>query len=398
MRVIYYSRPCFLVCAFSQVRALSQYCDLHFMIEGSHNPAWNTVIESGYVPAKGGLVDARTALNEAIPAHIWRDYFLRLASFKFIGYTKSTIRDPLTWLENLRVSDEIGRFLRSISPDVIHIEDLSLRTIFVIRKIRRVLPYLKIVLTIHDPIQHSGEYNFLTEISRRIVFHHVDKFVLHSRSYLNEFLRRYRVSKEEVALIPLGSFDIFSDWEKTRVEEEKNTVLFFGRLSRYKGLETLFRAMPIVAKAVPNARFIIAGKPMPGYAIPDIPKLNGKGSVEIRPRYIPNDELIRLIQRAAITAAPYVDATQSGVILTAYAFNKPVVATNVGGLAESIKHEKTGLIIPPRDHRALADALIRILNDENLRQAMKNEIQALRSNALSWEKLASQTIKVYEKL
>ncbi len=132
-----------------------------------------------------------------------------------------------------------------------------------------------------------------------------------------------------------------------RLRTEDRTLLFFGRLSAYKGLETLFQAAPLACKRLPGLRIIVAGNPVPGYRLPPAPDLPNGGELQIITGYIPNHTLAQLFQRAAVVVCPYTTATQSAVVLTAYAFGKPVIGTRVGGLPEYITDGETGVLVPP---------------------------------------------------
>jgi glycosyltransferase involved in cell wall biosynthesis len=117
--------------------------------------------------------------------------------------------------------------------------------------------------------------------------------------------------------------------------------------------------------------------------------------------YITNADLARLFQQASLVVCPYRDATQSAVVLTAYAFDKPVIATNVGGLPEYVDGGQTGELVPPRNPEMLAGAVIRILRqlngDSQSRNAYRQAIQHKRRTGLSWETIADETLTIYEK-
>jgi glycosyltransferase involved in cell wall biosynthesis len=115
--------------------------------------------------------------------------------------------------------------------------------------------------------------------------------------------------------------------------------------------------------------------------------------------YISNARLVQLLASALVVVCPYVDATQSGVVLTAFAFEKPVVATRVGGLPEYVQDGQTGLLIPPRDPVALAQALIQVLTTPVLENGLRNTIAQLgRSGRLDWARTAHDTLAVYKEL
>jgi glycosyltransferase involved in cell wall biosynthesis len=96
-----------------------------------------------------------------------------------------------------------------------------------------------------------------------------------------------------------------------------------------------------------------------------------------------------------VVALPYIDATQSGVIATAYNFGRPVVATTVGGLPSMVDHRRTGLLIPPGDERALADAIVTLLTDAELRRRLGRGARARAIGEFSAASVAERTLNVY---
>ena len=113
--------------------------------------------------------------------------------------------------------------------------------------------------------------------------------------------------------------------------------------------------------------------------------------------YISFDKRDELFQRSSVVALPYIDASQSAIIPIAYMFSKPVVATRVGGLPELVDHGITGCLIPPRDERALADALIHLLEDKKLRHQMGKNAKQKVNTDLSPNVVACQTFSVYQR-
>ena len=188
---------------------------------------------------------------------------------------------------------------------------------------------------------------------------------------------------------------------ETRMAREATfapTVLFFGRLSPYKGLDVLYAAVPRVAAAVPGVRFVVAGRPIPGYEPPTAPRPEAGGHVEAIQDRISNGRLATLLEEATVVACPYRDATQSGVVLTAFAFGRPVVASDVGGLGEYVLPERTGILVPPGDPAALATALVRILVDAPLRKRLAAGIAEEAIGRLSWDRAADEMLAVYDEV
>jgi glycosyltransferase involved in cell wall biosynthesis len=134
-------------------------------------------------------------------------------------------------------------------------------------------------------------------------------------------------------------------------------ILFFGHVRRYKGLEDLIAAMPLVRREVP-ATLVVAGRFFsPIRKVRAIVDRCGAGeAVRLHPGYVRGDEVSDLFSCADVVALPYREASQSGIVAQAALFGKPVVATEVGGLVEAVGDR--GILVPPADPGALARALM----------------------------------------
>jgi glycosyltransferase involved in cell wall biosynthesis len=282
--------------------------------------------------------------------------------------------------------------MRRQNPDVIHFDDVSRRMLLALPELGR----RPVVLTIHDPEIHSGERSWRAELDRRIMLRRAARVLLYNNALRPAFARRYRVPLERIHPTHLGVHHIFREWAVGPLQHVGRSVLFYGRLSPYKGLEVLYEAAPLVAERVPGVRFVVAGRPVRGYQLPPAPRLPNGGQVEVIADYISNARLAELLQSTRVVACPYVDATQSGVALTGLAFEKPVVATRVGGIPEYIEHGQTGLLVPPRDAAALADALVALLTDAALDERLRAAIARLgRAGRLDWADAARATLAMY---
>ncbi len=136
--------------------------------------------------------------------------------------------------------------------------------------------------------------------------------------------------------------------------------LFFGFIRRYKGLHVLLDAWADVRRRLPDAQLVVAGE---FYADEDVLRAQAARleGVRLDAEYVPDARVGLYVSAADAVVQPYVTATQSGVAQIAFHFGRPVVTTDVGGLAESVPDGEAGIVVPPEDPAALADALVRVV-------------------------------------
>jgi glycosyltransferase involved in cell wall biosynthesis len=385
LRVIYYTHPAFLASALHFARAMGQLVELHLLVELSPG-AWRTAlfdVAPEALPA--GIVPAAPLLEGAFPPGV-KAYWSSTRSQHFVVHGSSKSINPGSW----RIGHQVTSFIHQLKPDVVHFDAVPRRLLLNLPE----LGGLPLVLSVHDPELHGGEQNWRTELVRRILFPRIRRFILHNQSSTSGFCDRYGVSPDRVATVLMGVHDISREWITSDIQPEERTILFFGRQSAYKGLEVLYKAAPRVAAELADVRFIVAGTCAPGYAPPAPPQLCNGGRIDVVDEYVSNTRAAELFQKATLVVCPYTDATQSAVVLTAFAFGKPVVATKVGGLPEYVHHNRTGLLVPANDSEALASALLRLLGEPLLRQRLTHELTAMRDE-FSWDNSAHKTRAIY---
>ena len=194
--------------------------------------------------------------------------------------------------------------------------------------------------------------------------------------------------------MPVREFSLLQ--YKDKMLREENFILFFGRISKYKGLETLITAESLLDRKL-NAKFVIAGADSMGDKLANYAKfIKNQENFTLINRSLSSREKAALFQKAAIIVLPYNDASQSGMPLTAYEFRKPVIVTHTGALPEYVMPGETGLIVPPRNPRALANALTHLLISPSLRRKMGLIGFKKLRNEFSWKRIATKTRKVYD--
>ncbi|HRI85517.1 MAG TPA: glycosyltransferase, partial [Ignavibacteria bacterium] len=145
----------------------------------------------------------------------------------------------------------------------------------------------------------------------------------------------------------------------------KKVILFFGYVRKYKGLKYLIDAMPEILKS-DDVTLLIVGEFYEDEKITleQISRLGLNKSVFVISDYIPNEKVKYFFCASDIVVLPYIDATQSGITQIAYYYDKPVIATDVGGLSESVIDGKTGFLIAPKDPGRIADAVLRFYKED----------------------------------
>ena len=155
------------------------------------------------------------------------------------------------------------------------------------------------------------------------------------------------------------------------------TLLFFGFVRPYKGLDVLFDAFPAIQARVPDVQLVVAGEIYHGEAELRAQAAPFGDAVRFDADYIASERVPLYFGAADLVVQPYVSATQSGVARLAFGHGTPVLTTDVGGLAEAVPDGVAGRVVPPRDAGALAAAAADVLLDPALRARLADGARRL---------------------
>jgi len=167
------------------------------------------------------------------------------------------------------------------------------------------------------------------------------------------------------------------------IDPGKKTLLFFGLIREYKGLDILLEAFRDLPQ---EYQLVVAGEPYGSFKKYQdiIDSLPGKDRVRVFPDYIRDSEVKRYFSAADLAVLPYRSATQSGISSIAYHFNVPMVVTDVGGLKGTIGARGTGLVAPEASPEAVRQEILRYFGDPQLRESCLKAIAA-EKNRLGWD-------------
>lgn len=288
---------------------------------------------------------------------------------------------------------DVIKKINKIKPDLIHFQTTSyiLFLFFLFKK-------FKLVATFHDVKIHEGEKSIFFKLTAYCAANLSKKVFVHGKKLKKQIIKEYKLPRNKVCVVPLGEYELelFKKYENKDLKEDGNLILFFGRIYRYKGLEYLIKAEPLITDAIPNAKIVIAGKGEDFGIYEDMMK--NKNNFIVYNEYITFEKGAELIQKSSVVVLPYIKASQSGIIPITYGFKKPIIATDVGSIPEVIDNNETGMIIKPNDHKALAEAIIYLMKNPDLREEMGVKGYVKLKKELSWEVNAKKTYEIYRKV
>jgi glycosyltransferase involved in cell wall biosynthesis len=172
-------------------------------------------------------------------------------------------------------------------------------------------------------------------------------------------------------------------------------ILSFGVIRPYKGVDVLLKAF----RHVPGAELWIVGRPL-GMNMAALEQLAAAaaGRVRMVTRFVADAEVPAIFRRADIVALPYLAAEQSGVLYTALAFGKAIVASSVGGFPEVVRDHGAGRLVPPGDPGALAACLRELTSQPEERAQLAAAALAAAQGPYSWDTVAKRTMDLYRRL
>jgi alpha-maltose-1-phosphate synthase len=354
-----------------------------------------TVTEEYYLSELGNFLAGTDSVTVMVPGYTGTGKFragVNIASFPFPRNLFLAILDSFNLFLYINLLKKINR----IAPDVIHIA-MELRFPFFLAWLLH--GRYPLVTTVHEPRPLKSDpgiirrflLNPVQTFSLKLLAGFSAKVIVHGKNH-REHLLEMKVPEDKIEVISHPGYSFFSGAPQKEAGKKQNHVLFFGRISSYKGIEYLIQAAKTVKERVQDLVVTIAGE---GDFSRYGKLINGDGTFRIINRFISDTEVPLLFQQASLVVLPYIDGSQSGIVTIAYGYGKPVIATNVGNLPEMVENRRTGLTVPPRDAAALADSILELLENRELAEEMGRNGYALMKNRMSQDRICAETLKVY---
>ena len=322
--------------------------------------------------------------------------------------------------KGLRVFNYYVRLIRYVAkaePKVFHILwnnkfEVFDRTLLMIyyRLMRK-----RLVFTAHNVNASKRDSNdsWQNRLSLRVQYALSDHIFVHTEGMKADLLSDFGVPKSKVSVIPFGINNtvpntILSSAEAKRrlgIGNTDKTILFFGNIAHYKGLECLTAAFEELSTRDRRYRLIIAGRVKGSQhywnKIQQSLECNGVGDrVIARVEYVPDEETEVYFKAVDVLVLPYTHVFQSGVLFLGYSFGLPAIVADVGNLKEEIIEGETGFVFQPRDSSDLIAKIDKYFQSElflNL-ETRRPGIKVYANERYSWNKVAAVTTSVYSRL
>lgn len=285
-----------------------------------------------------------------------------------------------------------ARRINKMNPDVVMIQwwhpyfapcyDIMMR--FLKKKIRK-------IIVCHNVFPH--ERFVMDRQLTKLVLGKGDAFIVHSELDKNDLLEIKPNAVFKKTFIPtynafkLNNITKGNAREMLDLPEDEKVLLFFGFVREYKGLKWLIKAMPLIIKRLSNVKLLIVGDfgTDKDVYLSLMEECGITNAIEVYDGYIPDGEVEKYFAACDLVVCPYESATQSAIVQTAYGFEKPVVATNVGGLPEVVEDNRTGYVVESKDPVMLAERICEFYEKDKEKEFHKHIIEA--AYKFSWDRM-----------
>lgn len=201
---------------------------------------------------------------------------------------------------------------------------------------------------IHEVIPHEGDKQVKgVDFMNKVICKTADTIVLRNKTYVTEMIDRYKVDPSRVKFL-----ELWRRYPGFTEPADNGYVLFFGRINPYKGADNLLE----IVRLCPELTFEVVGR-VDSQTENIVAELNKEENVRIKNDYVTDEEMREAFVGSKWVIVPYNSASQSGIIIDAYKFSRPVIAFDVGAIVEQIDEGKSGFIVPSGDNHAFAKVL-----------------------------------------
>ena len=361
---------------------MPQYNQNVFVVDFSNSKQPNGFIKSNILSKKMG-----SGLCE----------YLALVKSRFFIFPAGSGKK--TFFSDIYYAYKFCNYLIKHRFDVIHLIHTGNRFSLLLMHI---LKKQNLIQTLHEVTAHNGDTNYYDiRILKTLIANNIP-IIFHSNISMDRFLE-FRSSvtstdfnKTLYKMLRFSLYETYSHFlpEKDKIDLQSTDrsvpiILHFGRIVPYKGIDILIDAIKIIQKKQP-VHLIVAGEGDPYFNFDEII------SYEFINYSISNEEIIELITKCTLVVCPYRSASQSGIPMSVFPFNKPIIVSNMEGFKDIVDHNITGLVVEKMDPVSFAEAIESLISNKALRKQMALNIEKkFREGDFFWPNIAKATKNFY---
>jgi len=290
---------------------------------------------------------------------------------------------------------DVSSCIRMVDPDVVHVNShLFLGNYQAVRASRSL--GIPCVVTVHG---FSAKRSFVLDALQDVYLRTVARLIFESASKVICLTESDAASVAGIAggynkivIIPNG---VDTELFKPSLNRESDLIAWVGRLVPEKGLGYLLRAMQEIVEECPNARLVLVGD---GILKSELVRLTDELGLNDHVKFLGVLDRVgvaEVLSKASVLAFPSLKEGLPFSVLEAMACGVPVVGSDISGVRDVVKRGETGLLVPPKDSRWLAESVVSLLKDEGLRRAMGEEARRTTIQSYSWSRVMQKLDDVY---
>lgn len=376
----------------------------------------NIVSITPYPPSKDGIADYSVKLQHALQPLVDSIAVISLERDGTSTENQHAVLalNPFKW-------NKLYRTIRSLNPDIVHLQFDVSNYMLLIFPLSYVLLRLrpdkscKIVATYHEAYRDRELYGLLSVAFYRLFNRLFHRIIVHTSLSEQMLTSTYGAPKDKVISLPHGTNEFPSRKEnhdelrKRYGITSRHVILNFGYIYRTKGIEYVLEALKTYSEKHPGdvPTLLITGKVPRRTGLLKIFQRRNEQYLEMLHKlvklydlqpyvkfvgYVDNDELYSIFTLADVTTLAYTNIDQSGVLNWAIAAHTPVIASDIGGIRETLAD--SGVLVPPRDSAAIYEALEKLLGDDEYRTDIQRAYADIAAK-ISTENIARELVKIY---
>jgi glycosyltransferase involved in cell wall biosynthesis len=300
--------------------------------------------------------------------------------------------NPITWYKAYR-------YMKAAKPDIIILQwwTSSVAHMHLLLKLMNRQLKSKLIIEFHEVVDQLEEsilpIRLYSHLMGKILRRDLDAYIVHSTSDKFLVAERYKIDPQKIHVIPIGLYDHYGEAieSKTAKEilsiKEEFVILSFGLIRKYKGIPYLIQAFEQLPESIAKrSRLLIVGEIWEDGdgLLKQIKSSRYQDKITLLNEYVPDSEITIYFSAANIVVLPYTRASQSAVAHIAMSFGKSVIVSKVGGLKESMGSYAGTFFVPPTNHDAIKEQLIKHFGSEKI----------YNPPALGWDAISRQYLKV----